>query len=404
MKRNSGYFSTVSYMILIYIISVTCGFILYVFGIMEPIYPIALDSMAYFLLTFFLSIWPLLYYKENEIVYITISNQRLFHYTKWILIVVSFFSIAFYLPHVMNGLSGNIRDARIAVAHGGGGFGIFGLLNTFAATSALLYAVLLMMFFVSIVTRQRISIEAVLLLVSSFSYVILILAFVGRDGMVYWVMSFIFYYIFFKPFMKASLRKRIRRLGYASAVIFVLPFAVITAARFGSQSNVFALSILDYVGQSIINFNDNFQIEFTHTSGGHRSFPLFASWFDSSDGVKVEDQIERTETAILRGGINYWSFGTYIKSFLYDFGKTGTIFLILFISCIEWMALRKARTKRVFDISNLLVYVLIFQIIGQGVFYFRFYTPGYNFYMILILALGFAFKIKNGKTLYITRT
>lgn len=401
-RTNGGYFSTVAYTLLIYIVSIVCGFFLYVFEIKEPVYPISLTAILYFQLAFFLSIWPLLKYREREVICISITNQRLFYYLKRILIIASLFSIVFYLPHVLNAFTGNIRDARMAIAHGGAGFGVYGILNTFAATSALLYAVVLMMFFLSLVSKQRISAESVLLLISSFSYVILILAFIGRDGMVYWIMTFVFYYIFFRRFMKRSLKRRVKRVGLITVLVFVLPFTVITAARFGSESNEFALAILDYIGQSIINFSDNFQIELASTSGGYRSFPLFSNWFGSSDEIQIQSQIRRVETTVLKGGINYWSFGTYIKSFLYDFGKVGTILLILFISVIEWMALRKAKTKKVFDISNLLVYTVVFQIIGQGVFYFRFYTPGYNFYIILMLALGILLKVRHGRIMYIS--
>src|SRR5208337_1059847 len=96
---------------------------------------------------------------------------------------------------------------------------------------------------------------ALLMLISSLSYVVYIFAYVGRDGPVYWGMSFFFCFYLFKDFILSRDLKKIKQFFAICLPLLIVPFLLISESRFSHSSGGTVWSIVSYAGQEIMNFN-----------------------------------------------------------------------------------------------------------------------------------------------------
>jgi len=340
-------------------------------------------------------------FRDHKLTGIKIENLPLYRAMEFFLIVGGFSAIAFFLPFASFAISGDSRTKRIVLdaAVQAQTLGRFGLINSFFSLVANLFILAMICSFINLVPmngKRRVK-RSLLLMFSSLSYVVYILAYVGRDGVVYWVMSFIFCFLLFRPgFISFEHKRKFKRLALIVAIIILIPFLLITFDRFKESPGGIVWSLINYYGQQVNNLNDKFIINPPITYG-RTSFPVFVSFLESS-GVSIPQEND-FRAYMLRYGAKPWVFGTYISSFLSNFGQMGTIIFILFLSLVARMTLRKSALKGVINFSNLIIFTLIYQFFYWGVFYFRQYSA--NYYIIFMVLLFVLFKLSWCRTCYV---
>ena len=85
-----------------------------------------------------------------------------------------------------------------------------------------------------------------------------------------------------------------------------------------------------------------------------------------------------------------WVFGTFLKSLFSNFGILGTWLIAIFCAVFVTMAFHPKRKCIYFN--ELFIITMYFQVIFQGVFYFRQSYRGGNLYLILSVLFYFVFK------------
>lgn len=332
------------------------------------------EASIVFLSLLLLYLLPFTNIREDKVKSIVLPNAKTLYVFSVSIIFLSLFSIIFFTPIVINVFSvENLRDARILMQQEGA-FVEASTWNTIASVSASLYTIALILFFIYRAkgTNKKMSI---LLLVSSLSYVFNVFAYVGRDGVVFWIFSFIGTYGLFRNFIPLEDRKSIRKYFVIFLMIAVPLFMTITFDRFSDNP---LAGIISYMGQSFPNFTLAYHADYP-VSGGN-SFPLFKEIL----GLPMTESYSGEF-----GGTVTWVFGTFLKSFLLNFDITGTIILGLGMGLILKLTFRK--NSSVFYFHQLFIYFLYFQIFSQGVFYFRQYTRGGNLFIILSFLFYFIF-------------
>ena len=74
-----------------------------------------------------------------------------------------------------------------------------------------------------------------------------------------------------------------------------------------------------------------------------------------------------------------------------DFGKVGTIlFLVIFYFVVK-INLRRVSSEGTFSFSALILFILFYQMVLWGVFYFRLYSM--NLYIIIMIFFALLFKL-----------
>lgn len=397
-KKNKGSWQTPSSWLLgIYAIGAFCG--IFVFLGKEYYTPYTFDfwfDMLWFIGTLLLFLSPFYFFKENEIKRIILPNKNFLDIVSTIIILMSFYAIIFYSSAVIHVFSsGDLRYMRDERGMTGEQYFEVGIFNTIASVCSSFYVFALLLFFIyfSIGCEKK---RRILLLVGSLSETVHQLANVGRDGIVFWLFSFIFLYLLFRPYLNFSERqyRKFRKIFIIGASIVLVPFLAITVSRFGDRDDgSVSFFVIDYMGQGFVQGPIFFGLE-EKPNSYLASFPLIRSVFD------IPDPPERTIYALGEWRSN--GFSTFLSSFWTNFGGVG-LYIIWVLTTLFFIIVMGTK-KRVLKLQNIIIYALYFQVLSQGVFYFRQYTRGGNLFMLLCVIFSIYFTLRgnerNSITLY----
>lgn len=335
---------------------------------------------------------PFLFFDESKVDRIKLPNKRILDLFSTIIIILSFYSIAYFAPTVLKILQGDLGALRNAL-YAGEKYVEEGIWNTIASTASSFYVFALLLFFIYLSiggSKTRIA----LLFISSMSNPIHVLAYVGRDGVVYWIFAFAFLYCLFRPYLSSQKRKHLKKTALYFGTILLIPFILISVGRFEDDAGT-SNSIVSYLGQPFVFGTLYFGIDNPPVDPGY-AFPLFYEF----TGIPMPESAGRWEM----GGTVSWVFGTFLKSLYSAFG--GLIGLLIFCFITGFFFIRvMGKQKRTLAFSKIFIYILYFEVLGQGVFYFRQYTRGGNLFILLCLLIAITFNIIQGSApcMYMTK-
>lgn len=379
-KKKSSWKTPSSFLLGIYVMSSFCGiWAINVLGFKEPLsssYWIPVVEFSAFLLAF---LYPVISYREDRIERINLPSLNTLNVFSTVIIILSFLSIVHYASTVnMIFALSSLSDAR-SMLYAGEEFVESGLINTIASVSASMYVFALLLFFIysSIGGHNK---RCILLLISSISEPLHVLCYVGRDGIVFWIFSFLMLFLFFKPYMGDATYKKVRKSFIIGSSALLIPFMLISISRFDASDGGTGGSMISYLGQGFVNGPLFFGIEHKPISGA-TGFPLF--W--EMTGLNPP----KSMGMIQYGEWLSWNFSTFVVDFYRYFGFGGEILVCILLSLVFKMIFN--RLSRDIAFNKLFVYILYFQILSQGVFYFRQYTRGGNLFIVICIVFYFAF-------------
>ena len=164
--------------------------------------------------------------------------------------------------------------------------------------------------------------------------------------------------------------------------LLLIPFMLITIRRFDDNLGV-GNSIVSYLGQPFVEGTLYFGIDNPPVSPG-QSFPLYYE----ITGQKMPEGFDRWE----KGGTVSWVFGTFLKSLYQSLGNSFNLVLCCLLFGLLFLLIFRRNIKTL-SFSKIFVYILYFQILSQGVFYFRQYTRGGNLFIVLCFFFSFFFSL-----------
>jgi len=400
-KKNNGVFGPVSYLISAYLIMALSFFILHFSGLFKSVFDYKIEPMVYLSFSFLIVFWGFVNYRDEKINAISIENNFVYNVLEKLIMVGGFMAILFFSRFAIDHfLSGDIENERLNV----GDFatktlGSFGLLNSFLSLFSNFFTLAILFGFINLIRKKKRS--AYLLFISSTSYIVYVFAYVGRDGFVYWTMTFLFFYFLFRKFLNSDTRKKLIRSFSIAIIIALIPFLLITAARFSGDSPNVIMNMFSYGGQQIINFNDRYQVD-AQITYGRGSFPIFIDALENIGFQIPNPKIDDINAIYLDADIKPWTFGTYISSFNMNFGKLGTIVLLVILSSISRKLINKNVERGRFSLSDLILFTLLFQFVLWGVFYFRFYSA--NFYILGVIIIYLILKISVNEKILVLKS
>ena len=331
-----------------------------------------------FLFYLLLFIVPFCLVQETSIRTLIIPNKKIVRVFSLVIIGLSLYAIFFFVSGVVNvfaygdlGAARNVRYEQDVTFVGGG------ITYTIASVASSLYPFAIALFFINTIIEEKKWIR-LLLLVSSFSETLHILTEVGRDGAVFWLFTFTFLWLFFKPFLKDNQLSRIKVVFVVLGIIVTVPFILITVGRFGdnSENTFFA-----YFGQQFSQVCYTIDIDPLPVRPGG-SFPLY---------YEVTKQPMPRDIYIDNNLVDSTAFGTFVRTFLLNFGYGGMLLLGIILAFMVKNMVKV--NKGTFYFYRIFVYILLFQIYSQGVFYFRQYHRGGNLFIVLCFVFYLLFKI-----------
>jgi hypothetical protein len=177
----------------------------------------------------------------------------------------------------------------------------------------------------------------------------------------------------------------------------MIPFIIISISRFSESKEGTGWNIIRYAGMQINMFNDYYEINAPNTYG-RTNFPVFIKMIEST-GIKIKSGPEENErfSYYLEEGVKPWEFATFISSIMVDFGKTGTLVFLMIVSLITRIIIKKVSKNGIFYFSDLIIFIILYQIVYWGIFYFRQYST--NYYIIFNILLFIMFKMFRSKNI-----
>ena len=203
--RKKGFLAPSSFLIFIYLVSsIFCIFDIYIndgeLVLQDKYWPAAIVFLV--LITGFLL--PFMKVNETKWNQLKLPSERLLLIFSYIIITLSIFSICYFISDVITVFtSGDLSQMRNHLTGITGEYTNSGIWNTIASVGASFYDIAILLFFIFLIIGNNKKITF-LLFISSFSYTIQVLTFVGRDGFVFWVFAFVFNYLLFNKFLRST--------------------------------------------------------------------------------------------------------------------------------------------------------------------------------------------------------
>ena len=378
LRRKSGGRSALARLLWVTYFALGCAALLGTLtGSLDPVFDPSYPATLFLLLCILIGISGFLGFRSQDVQDV-IAMVRGQGPIEVVLIGLQAFSIAFFLPFALGSLQGDAGANRLELSSTIDVLSSYGMTNTIAGMGSHLFAVSLVMAFIRLCQPKGEGYNlprAVMLVLASLSYVIYILAYVGRDGSIYWLMTALLVFLIFRAQMPAALRRRIVVVGASLGGLVLLPIVAITIARFANSESGVGGGLWDYFGAQINNFSDYSSIDRPMTYGA-MNFPLVKGAFCSTLGNIRCENWEDVKPFIFdhyfAQGMPPWLFGTYVSDFVADFGYTGTIALLIVFALLCHRACVGRDSQRRMSLSRILLIILCFLTPYWGVFYFRF--------------------------------
>ena len=238
--------------------------------------------------------------------------------------------------------------------------------------------------FISItINKQRKIISFPLLLSSAFSMLVGF-ASGGRAALLWWTITFLTLYFFFKPKLSSRQLHIIRLCLMLFGGIGAIGFAFITMARFDDGANNALLSFIGYAGQPINNFCAFLQhADFAHLYPD-RIFPLY-QYIVKHQALKLTDYYTFLSNIY---PLQMHVFSTLFGELIIDTGVAGLIiFLILYTKITHSISLKNS-----FPLQDLFLIGILFCIPVRGLFAWPLSSYFESLYILFSIFLYIIFK------------
>jgi len=392
---NNFYFGPVSFLIAIYTLMAAASILTYALDITPSALDLEITPILYLVSLLILPIYAFSIFKDRQLAEIRINNYPLFDTIGSLLIIVSSISWLYFFPNAIKALSGHLGDNRAAMVYGTErlAFLDFGILNSFMTISANLFILNFIWGYIylteSLQKKKSSTIKAIVLFLTSTSYAMNVFAFVGRDGFVLWVFSLVAVHLLLSGFISRNTKTSLQKIFLIVSGALAVPFWMITEGRFADSSAGLFGSLITYIGGQPQMFSDYYQT-LGNLQFGKMNFPIFCDLYNNLAG-EVMCEYDRWEHAnhYIDSGVLPWSFATYIGAWLFDFGKTGTIILVILYSLAIRQTLNTIRQTRFITLSGLIIFFVLLNIALWGVFYFKQAVLNYSILSYLLVSMAF---------------
>ena len=350
-----------------------------------------LFPFIYLFIMLFLSLLPAIRFDGFSISHIVRPNQVILDSFSVVFIIVSLILLPSYLSSIREGLV-------LLTVDSSGGFDLYADTHSmrgasrsfmdipFVIFSMFSYIAVLVFFYYLTLPKSN----KILLVGLSISMVINLLAPISkglRTETILMIFAIIAAYILVKKWLPERRNKMIRILGTIFFSIVFLLLAVLTVSRAVGSSIETNSSVVDYVGQANLNFN-NYGLDAGGIRYGDRTCRIFKEilLFDNVPNNPAERRIKYSKLFI-----DDYYFYTFVGDFTIDFGPY--IAAILFVlSSLFFVSQTKPRKGELTFSQFLILYLAVLIPLQGGMYLFNF-SDGGNYTLIAFAFMVFVCNI-----------
>ncbi|HOS16705.1 MAG TPA: O-antigen polymerase [Bacteroidales bacterium] len=386
-KRNGFNVSTL--LLSIYLISsLSSIYLLYGFNKYDP-ESISLFAITIHILCLSLFLAPLIYF-GNKNIDVPQFNLKVLNRIAWLAVFFSITNICVSIPKVFIVFSQpDMLTARTLYMSGQlyeHTQSIWNYISSIGKYTSII--TIFLFFYYKCFTKNKLL--TYLLLISTFSIVFSGITAIWRVAFIQFFYQFLFAYILFRKYLKTNINKKKLMIILSVFLIIIVLVAKITIERFAGRDESIMFYVLDYAGQSFINFSFYFDTYFDGIYWGRKNFAFL---FPSHMQVSI---FNLNDIFFSERLLNV--FGTLISSFFGEFGCWGTCAFALFTFLMFNMFLNSDLIDN-FVIIRWILFLIWYDMLFMGVFYYTLggSTPGASIIAFLIIAFMSYFKFNRMK-------
>lgn len=340
---------------------------------LSPEYYHTVPSIVFHLLILFLFLNPIIKYgKYEQNRQFLLLNEQRFRILAYSLICLQLFSILFFLREDYAMLMrGDFSQIRSEILNAGRGTG--SIARTIAGTASFFYCYNILLFFYSLSFRQDKKILVILLILSSTSRIFHSLTYMGRDGIMFWILSLIISYSIFKPFLSKQSMSFLKTVFLIIGGFAVFLIMIISMSRFGDSDSGTLLSLINYFGQPINNFGILFD-RFHDYTGTKSVFPLLFG----EKGATGAEVLSDVDSFISEYGFSNNSFKTFVGDFYMAWGPFLTLIIAFIYERIMSWEISKGRY---ITLPVVIILMISTQIVVHNYFYWAYYIGVANLFL-----------------------
>ncbi len=338
---------------------------------------VSLFSICFQILIFYFFLKPIIEYgkRGKKHIFLDVDNNR-FITLVYALIILQLYSIAFFIKYDISLLlRGDFSQIRAEMLTGGNS-GTGSIFNTIACTGSFFYCYNILFFFYSLAFRYDSKKLLILLMISSTSRIFHSLTYMGRDGILFWILSFLFSYFLFKPYLREESKALVRNLFIVCGSFAIILIGAISISRFEGSDGGVIWSLINYFGQPIDNFGKMYTSSFSNYGGTIKLFPLLYG----ERGALGSEVLASADAFEAKYGFASNAFYSFVGSLYLAWGPYITLLFSIFY-CIFFSIKFQRKTIR---LSHLIILMVVAQIVLHNYFYWAYYIRVANLYLLTV--------------------
>ena len=188
-----------------------------------------------------------------------------------------------------------------------------------------------------------------------------------RTEIVHYGLMFFFCLVFFQNLITKKVRSFFLIGGIPVIILGLIYIIAVSASRFEKEEEGAGGSMLEYAGQSYINFcyfYDNHNRNLIYIE---REIPLTSYAFFNSKYVDTKDERSARE------GFFVGVFASHVGSWFLDTGEIGVLLICVFFAILCCLVIQRYNRTE-FDIADVLMLFTLGAVPTFGIFYYRYYS------------------------------
>lgn len=264
--------------------------------------------------------------------------------------------------------------------------GIFYYLKIFVNYFSALWPIAIVLFFYKVCFVKGEMFYKILLIVASLSSVLMNIVIAGRTQIVYWILTFILVYFIFKNLIPRSEKMWIRIVFIISGCFITFYISLVTFSRWGEDGAFY--SLLEYLGQPFVNYNDFFNNYTNNQLEFGRIFPL--SNMLAGNSFSLENY--RSDIWV-KNGFNIGIFYTFLGDILVDIGHWGLLVFVIILRFFSSKFLNR-KVKGVVTFGQVVLYCFFSLLLLQGIFYYPFWKVSSELFIWVCIIFFYVYNTK----------
>ncbi len=211
-----------------------------------------------------------------------------------------------------------------------------------------------------------------------------------RTEVVYYGLMFLFCLLFFGNYISNKFKRIMWSLGIPIGLSFIVYFIAVSDARFNTDDGKgsAAESILQYAGQSYLNFCYFWECSKSDNISTEREFPLYNHYVKKVDSNK-EQRAKRSG----KHGFFISVFPSFVGDIMLDLGVLGVLIWVMVFHLVTLLIIKRPHRES-FNVGEMLGIFFMAGVPIFGIFYYRYYSFNHSLILLMVLFIYFFSKYR----------